>query len=519
VRFFVQPDRTFVSTQDPPGAVLVPDNWNDRGYMTSYDLWFRSEDDRPHKLGRFKIARGDQEMGPSVLEPGEYEDEIPRVEDIGWFSLGQDDLYYDRIRKLGAEAREQILVGLWDIAFDLERFRLAQEYDVVKTSLLRSVEPETVRNQFHRIAHGGARVTEFRFQYHFPRADPHLETAAPRKLTFEVQPDSSPPSNIHVLIGRNGVGKTSLLSEFAGLVVGPDHGRQEFGRIEYLPTTTAPAGEPFVNVLSVSFSAFDAFSELSAPGASYTYVGLVDESGVERRPKSRAQLAQEFLNSLSEIAAAGRYARWCECVSMLHQDNHLPALLTSDILSSDPNYPGVIPASTARDVADAFSQLSAGHAIVLLTVTRLVEQVAEQSLVLIDEPEAHLHPPLLSAFVRVLSHLLAERNGVAVVATHSPVILQEVPRSCVYKLIRTGERHRGRRPSIETYGENVGVLTHEIFGLEVMESGFYAEIEKAVADMDSYDEVLAHFHNQLGGEAKGLVRILLAEKESEGGGT
>lgn len=47
---------------------------------------------------------------------------------------------------------------------------------------------------------------------------------------------------------------------------------------------------------------------------------------------------------------------------------------------------------------------------------------------LIDEPEGHLHPPLLSAFVRALSELLVNRNGVAIIATHSPVVLQEVPR-------------------------------------------------------------------------------------------
>ncbi|MFD7630846.1 AAA family ATPase [Streptomyces sp. NPDC059851] len=65
----------------------------------------------------------------------------------------------------------------------------------------------------------------------------------------------------------------------------------------------------------------------------------------------------------------------------------------------------------------------------------LIEHVAERSLVLIDEPESHLHPPLLASFIQTLSRLLTERNGVAVVATHSPpVVLQEVPRSCVYKL-------------------------------------------------------------------------------------
>lgn len=154
--------------------------------------------------------------------------------------------------------------------------------------------------------------------------------------------------------------------------------------------------------------------------------------------------------------------------------------------------------------------MSSGHAIVLLTITKLVELVAEQSLVLFDEPEAHLHPPLLSAFVRALSNLLTHRNGVAIVATHSPVVLQEVPQSCVWKINRPGGRPR--RPRIETFGENVGVLTHEIFGLEVRESGFHAEIEKAVQEMASYEEVLAHFGGQLGGEAKGLVRILLADK-------
>lgn len=122
---------------------------------------------------------------------------------------------------------------------------------------------------------------------------------------------------------------------------------------------------------------------------------------------------------------------------------------------------------------------------------------------------------MLSSFIRALSALLTDRNGVAVIATHSPVVLQEVPKSCVHKLSRNGPHIRARRPRIETYGENVGVLTQEIFGLEVMESGFYSEIEKAVEECGTYEEVLNHFDQQLGDEAKGLVRILLAEKEHE----
>jgi ABC-type transport system involved in cytochrome c biogenesis ATPase subunit len=510
----------------------VPDRWNDFSYMTMFDLWWRPDVGTPHELGTVKIARYDQEPGPSPLEPGTETSAFSRGE---WFSLGQDDLYYDRIRRLGDASRMELLEGLSDVAYDLDLFDVVRDFPVMQTSLLRSVEEGTVRSQFHRIARGGARLTEFRFRYHFPlfSALPQsnwperrvtsfsVEVAPPRDpLDFVVIPESTPSSNVHVLIGRNGVGKTRLMGDLARLVVTHQEGAPAMGQIEYLPTPTAPAGETFVNVVTVSFSAFDAFASgfgrRMEPGAKYTHVGLIDHSR-DSQPKGRDRLAGEFLNSLSEIAAAGRYARWTECVAMLHQGEHIPPFLTEELIDSDPAAPAVIADEKAGRVRAEFASLSSGHAIVMLTITRLVELVAEQSLVLIDEPEAHLHPPLLSAFVRVLSTLLTERNGVAIVATHSPVVLQEVPRDCVYKLIRTGERRRARRPKLETYGENVGILTHEIFGLEVMESGFYAEIEKAVAELETYEQVVARFEGRLGSEARGLIRILLAEREAESG--
>lgn len=98
-----------------------------------------------------------------------------------------------------------------------------------------------------------------------------------------------------------------------------------------------------------------------------------------------------------------------------------------------------------------FKRLSSGHKIVLLTITRLVEAIEEKSLVLLDEPEGYLHPPLLSAFIRAISELLIYRNAVAIVATHSPVVLQEVPRSCVWKLRRTGTIAKAERLELESF--------------------------------------------------------------------
>ena len=187
------------------------------------------------------------------------------------------------------------------------------------------------------------------------------------------------------------------------------------------------------------------------------------------------------------------------------------------ILEADPLFSGLglshlaeLDAETIEDRAgDIFETASSGHKIVLLTLTRLAELVSERTLVLIDEPEAHLHPPLVMALVRAISDLLAKRNGVAILATHSPVVVQEVPTSCVTLLFRAGDAVTVERPEIETFAENLGALTREIFRVEVTESGHHALINEAVQTAESLDDVLEAFNNQLGAEGRALARALL----------
>ena len=163
-----------------------------------------------------------------------------------------------------------------------------------------------------------------------------------------------------------------------------------------------------------------------------------------------------------------------------------------------------------------YNRLSSGHKIVLLTITRLVETVDERTLVLLDEPEAHLHPPLLAAFVRALSQLLIQRNGVAIIATHSPVVLQEAPSSCVNILRRTGSTVRADRPEMETFGENVGILTRSVFGLEVTHAGFHRILEAEVdCAPDNYEQVVQRFGGLLGTEARAIVRALIAVRDRD----
>jgi hypothetical protein len=275
---------------------------------------------------------------------------------------------------------------------------------------------------------------------------------------------------------------------------------------------------PFANIVSVTFSAFDPFqpidpAENKGREVKYTYVGLKgdipkDDPFASPPNKTTEDLNGDFAESLRSCAREPKLSRWRRALNVLEVDPIFADAGFAEFVEEDLDKPRI------AEVKRRFGRLSSGHKIVLLTITRLVESVEERSLVLLDEPEAHLHPPLLSAFVRALSDLLVNRNGVAIVATHSPVILQEVPKSCVWFLRRSGNVLVSERPQVETFGENVGVLTSEVFGLEVTNSGFHRMITDAIEEgADTYDGLVELFDCRLGGEARGIARALIATEQ------
>ncbi|MFF4983340.1 AAA family ATPase [Streptomyces sp. NPDC001046] len=513
MRFSVLP----VGTSPPLGgterrAYLVTDNWDDWfRYSTQYDLRYRDVDGRLHDIGQVKV-------GQFAMAEDQRRPDLPltfRELDNRFFSLGQDDSYYQNLNKLGSDIRDEILRGLRDIALDEELCVRALREPVTGTSLLRSVTQATVEGQFRRLARGGRRLSRYSFTYTLPRTP--QSGGEPVSLNFEVKPESEPPTNIHVLIGRNGVGKTHLLNHMARALADHRADPEEVGTF----ATRGSDQNAFANLVSVTFSAFDPFEPIRQPRDKtkvvlpYAYIGLkrvgakLDEK--PQSPKDPRALAGEFTNSVKVCVQGARLVRWRRALEMLEGDPIFSDARVAELAES---------AADAKELAERASQLyrslSSGHKIVLLTVTRLVETVEERSLVLLDEPEAHLHPPLLSAFTRALSDLLINRNGVAIIATHSPVVLQEVPRKCAWRLRRSGREVVVEQPSVETFGENVGVLTREIFGLEVTRAGFHRMLGDAVNEGGSYEDILERFGGQLGGEARGLIRALVAVRDAEG---
>ncbi|WP_327207226.1 AAA family ATPase [[Kitasatospora] papulosa] len=486
------------------GCYLVPDGWNDYGFLTLYELGIKRRGHRPQPVGQVRIGHVDMGSGNRGEELCRTEELLPREFDSlspGFFSLGLRDTYYEALNTRDDDIKVAILTALHDVAYAYrtEVVDRISELLVFQKSLMRDVRhPRAELERLHLIARGRDRVVDFQWDYVPPL--PGGSEYEPPTLSFRASPTSLPPSNVHALIGRNGVGKTSMMRAMADGVASGD--------IEVTQLADRSA-QITPNVVLVSFSAFDDLLHRTDDPAGFAYIGLRDGDELQRL-KTREDLSDEFARSLATARIGARRSRWERILATLSYpesgflDDYVGDL---DALLSE--------GSDLRFKAAAvrlFAPLSSGHKIALLTLTRLVQEVTERTVVFMDEPEAHLQPPLLSAFIRALSDFLSDVNGMAVVATHSPVVLQEVPRSCVYKLRRYGNVLTSERPLMETYGENISALTHEAFGLESAATGFYAALAKEVDEGRSYQEILEDFES-LGSEARGLLRVLTSRRD------
>jgi predicted ATPase len=513
------PPQTGVNT-----AYLLIDWWNDYSFVTQFYLSVHDEKGVHHDIGNVKIAFKGQETSKSTFDTLQTKfQHLPK----NYFSLGQSLDYYQKIFSLSSTLRKDLLTSINDMVFNPSFMEMAQDEAVFGTSLLRDLSLSIIKGQYARVLSGYPPLTDFKFSFSRP-ATPNMSSV---KLGFQVQASSIPSTNIHAIIGRNGVGKTTLLNDMIYAITNKGVSAADFYEVKWTDREEPIDRDYFSSLVSVSFSAFDPFTPpLEQPdpskGTCYFYIGLKDRESPETH-RTIYDLRRDCVNSLIDcFRNKEKSKRWLAAIKKLGSDENFDSMDLSTLYESYKETRKNI-ASSQEDahqfreqyfesIESYLKRMSSGHAVVLLTITRLVATVEEKTLVLLDEPESHLHPPLLSAFVRALSDLLYDRNGVAIIATHSPVVIQEVPKSCVWKINRVGLSTTSKRPEVETFGENVGILTREVFGLEVSKSGFHDLLVQSVAKGGTYHEILKEYGSQLGVEGRILLKSLVAHRDGEG---
>ena len=487
---------------------LYTDNWDDFCFKTTFHAIYCDKKGMNHELGTIKIGKA------GMLDGGRVSDYLDsQFESLpdGFFSLWQTAEAYKRVIDCEKDSHFRVLKALKDIAYEPSLYDRYLHEQVLSSSLFRDVSRSLYIRQFRRIARGEAVLTPFNFSYLIENDNQFTDKCS---LDFSVSPDVMPPTNVHAIIGSNGIGKTTLIKQMIKSICNKDN---TYGRFMYADTGEQEDGN-FENVICISFNPFDDYSEIEYCSKNFKYIGIkkdYEPYDIDAYEDGNAELSllddikNTFIDSLKNcLADYTKKDDLREILEMLETE--------CNFLSTNYKYELDVDRLTLDDLSSAemfFNQLSAGHKVVLSIIARCIDVLVEKSIVFIDEPENHLHPPLLSSLIRGISKMLIKRNGVAIVSTHSPIVLQEIPKSCVWHLFREGALLYAERPSIETFGTNIGVLTNEIFGYEVKMTGFNMMLQNAVDKYDDYYDILSEFNYQLGDEARSIVRIMLKQKK------
>ncbi|MCP8994179.1 ATP-binding protein [Streptococcus sp. CF9-1] len=487
------------------GYYLIHSNWDDWfKYETTYSFYIKKNVSIIN-VGSLKI--GEMVMlGRVPRLPSEFEN-LPD----NFFSLVTDESFYYEIDRIAKEQREYILTSLRDVAFNKALYEKVKGTDVFQVSLTRGILSSTIENKYFRLAEGDTKLSDYDFSFRMTESC---------SLNFRVNPQKFPASNIHAIIGRNGVGKSYLLTEMVDSAINKD---------ERFSFNTEYQDNFFSNIISVNFSNFEnkkLFEESEDRSNGYLYYHLSNKTEAKKPEKCNFLREQdgEIINYVPEgwnavfieslrLTLRKKPKLWRDCINILYSD---PIFSQTNVhLLSDTFQTYSDLRKFNMESYKIFNSLSSGHKIVLLTITKLVELAFEKTLVILDEPELHLHPPLLSSFIRSLSHLLIKRNGVAILATHSPVILQEVQKDCVYKLTRDvkSDAMDAHRPDIETFAQDIGSLTFEVFNLEAKESGFNTLINQIAREGLDFEESLSRFDNKMGSLGYKLLLSKILERE------
>lgn len=543
------PSRNVLKSIVSPFA-LQQDNWNDFSFRTLYQLYYNTPGEDATLIGSVKILKRGQTDSDGLQVKASF-DALGEE----FCSVGTSLDYYQRLNSIPADARTRIVSALRDVVIAQELREQFSGEAGWKISLFRG-NPDWQRylddahalyfNNFTTLVDLQETLTfipgegSTPIELNFSANHPSLFFVPQRRIG----PSSKKvvlPERVMVLVGRNGSGKSTLLSRIAHVAFAAPEQRA-LPDIRRLGQFT-PSGIGFMRVITVSYSAFDSFTipgdredtlsqaarDIEKGEGRFVFCGLRDIVAEARhdiqqaksseslapdemlriegrrtsnRLKSIDQLADEFARLVDRINAADKQALFQAALGPLLQDTSFAELKEEGMKSA-----------LADNPRETFLEWSTGHKIALHVVASLVAYAAPRSLVLFDEPEMHLHPPLAAALMHSVRMILEESNAVCIVATHSPVILQETMARHVRVVYRTGETLSLKQPKLETFGENIGILTYDTFGLTASSSDFHLALNQLADGLGSVEQIDPIFSPGLSSQSRAYVLARLTARE------
>ena len=476
MNFYIATASLLIRDNQFPYFKLSIDNWDDFSNKTLFHMYLFKSQTESFNIGNIKIMHKDNLITKDVI-PNQFN----QLNDDEFCSLGQDIEFYTNLKHLLPDQFQEVLNALNDAATNQGIADTFENTRGFKKSLLRWSESEKVFRQARLILYDIPITDPYKFTYSC-----QVESAdSQHSVEFNFKESEVLPHRIISIIGKNGTGKTQYLSKLAVALSGQN--RNEKGLGSFIPHRP-----PFTKVIAVSYSAFDKFVRPKNDRSfSYKYCGLKDDKGF----LNQAKLTEIYEESVNKIESLNRQWQWYQVLSKIIQSDLLDIFYTE--LFENKNFE--IFAQKGK------SLLSSGQSILMYVITEIIANIKDESLILFDEPEMHLHPNAIANLIRMLHTLLEINNSYAILATHSPIIVQEIPSDYVYVFERFENTPIVRKLDIECFGENISTITQSVFDtIEV--KGTYKDFLETISREKSFDEVLDLFNGRLSFNASTFLK-------------
>jgi len=447
----------------PSFVLSFNDGWNDYSIKSTFTLFYYDEAGTCNQVGDTKIIYKQE------LDTSQFIDDEFFILNDDFCSLGQSDGYYFNLKNYLKVDFESILFALKDAAFFPDIHDQFDNNIHFNSSLIRNDSSERRLREIKYKLFDFDLTNLYKFKYTFkPVFSPDSID-----INFEFDNNKDIPNRIYAIIGKNGTGKTQLITSLPIKISEKDD------------NSFIPRAPLFSKVIAVSYSSFDNFPiPRKTSSFNYVYCGLRNEKEELRSDRS---LVLRFHNSWKKIQGLSRTDHWRQILLNFIDEDFLNEFILEkkDYFSIEKIYD-----VNVEGFNKVKNRLSSGQSSILYIITEIIANIRYDSLLLYDEPETHLHPNAISQLVNTIYDLVNKFESYCIIATHSPLIIGELFSKNVYVIEREGNTPSIRKIGIESFGENAATLTEEVFGNKEIPKQYKKIILELVASGKTYDDIV-----------------------------
>lgn len=505
------------------------DNWNDFGLKTFFKLRYVENSITTFRTDiRLGFIADKEELKPFFKKWNTLARPLSEEESPQFFTMLPDMEQYRRFRVHFGDATELVLNKLNDLVYlnslstQPNWFNDAIETDYFTYSFMRETQTFFAFHNAQSIIYGidNEKISEISSDFTVKFKLPNCVNYHKVNLTFDRSHILS--KNISLLIGLNGLGKSQTLNHLVKYALE--------GNTKLLHSQ----GERvlFNNIIAIGTpgETQQTFPKESKKARiPYKRISIDRKKG--RGTQGISSLLIQLARSNETIVKNSRWTLFIKAIEPIFNlpELHLPIkeqwtkeyaetieiskLARSGEQNSLERYSRVDASRDPVRVIDKVSYpLSSGELAFLNFAAQICLHIENGSLVLLDEPETHLHPNLITNLVNILQRLLKLTGSISIIATHSVYFVRELPRSQVLVYSRNESGNISvDHPRLKTLGADIGAISQFIFNDDPSPKILLDLKKKLMKNLDTVDTQLAELKDELSSEAIVILKSNLAE--------